>query len=208
MLMRTPPPRYRAVSRPVGLRSRRRLLLACLPLSGLLLGLLICSVGGAGVSLLWLTASPETSRITRIQMLQPLSLPVLTPIVLPTAITGPPQSETEPADPAPPPPVATASPASGAPLVPSPAMDDNPAPAVPSAPVASAATPTPPLVTASTPTSLPASNSTPISLPTPTPILIPTSSSDGNSESTDAATVASMPEWWQSYMERAQKLGN
>ena len=89
MRMQTPSPSYHEIPRPVRQkRPRRRPFLACLPLSGLLLAGLVCTLVG-GAALLWLTASPDTpQKSVHIERLQPLSLPTLTPTILPTVITA------------------------------------------------------------------------------------------------------------------------
>lgn len=202
MLMKTPPPRYRKISGPAHRRPRWRVFLACLPLSGLLLVLLVCALIGVGTALVWLTTPPESSEITRVRQLQPLLLPTLTPTLLPTTVTGPGASEIDSVEPTLPPPVATSSPTPYTPITPTVTLDENPAFSATAAPIAAGVTPLPVSTGDSTSTPLPTPTSTTTPLPASTPTPSPNPGSDEGLDPMDTATATLPPGWWQDYLKR------
>ncbi len=185
MLMKTPPSRYREISGSVRRRPRRGLFLACLPLSGLLLGLFACALIGAGVALFWLTTPPDSDSIARVRRLQPLPPLTSTPPTAPVA--GPETGEGNPAEQNSPPPAATPDPTPPAPVAPAPAPANNPAQSV-------AAAPEPPPVPAS------AAPSTPLPALTPSPIVA--AGAEEGVAPADTPPAVPIPDSWKDYMKR------
>jgi hypothetical protein len=187
--MKTPPPRYRELPRPVRRRPRWGLILACLPLSGLLLGLLVCALIGGSTALVWLAAPAESNSVARVRRLQPLPLPTLTPTLLPTTVIASSPGEVDPVDPALPALGATSGPTPLATITPTLTLDSNPAPAGTTAQVGSEVT------------QLPADAATPI----PPPDFTPPPNVDERVAPTDTPAAVPIPESWKDYMNRSPK---
>jgi hypothetical protein len=186
MLMKTPP-HYREISGPVRRRPRWGLFLACLPLSGLLLGLFACALIGAGTALFWLATPPESDSIARVRRLQPLPLPTLAPTLTPAPVADPETGEVDPAEQNSLPPTATPSPTSVAPVTPTPDLGNSPALSVAA-------------VTGSSP--VPAASPPPTPLPTFTPAPGADAGADATVESAGTPPTVPIPDSWKDYMKR------